>query len=137
MGSIYPILLQNNLIPPKEERQDIINKFFNYKNPLIFHYNKLKESVELTEEDYKICQWETKNTYVQPTFVAETLKINKEEMEKIISHCKQNELSIQAYFSAAYLKASLELFENNLKEADVVNFQIIFEQRKYLKENKK
>jgi len=58
-------------------------------------------------------------------------------MEKIISYCKQNELSIQAYFSAAYLKASLELFKNNLEEADVVNFQIIFEQRKYSTENKK
>ena len=39
---------------------------------------------------------------------------------------------MQTLLDTTYLKASLELFENNLKDADVVNFQIIYDQRKNL-----
>ena len=48
-------------------------------------------------------------------------------MKNILLFCKENKISIQALLDAAYLKASLELFQNNMKEADVVNFQIIYE----------
>ncbi|OUM60904.1 hypothetical protein PIROE2DRAFT_62860 [Piromyces sp. E2] len=53
------------------------------------------------------------------------------EMEKVLLFCKNNELSIQALLDAAFLKASLELFQNNIKEVDVVNFQITYDQRKF------
>ena len=57
-------------------------------------------------------------------------------MKNILLFCKENKISIQALLDAAYLKASLELLLNNMKEADIVNFQIIYDGRSNLtKEN--
>jgi len=136
MDSIYPMLTEKKLIPPMEEREAIIKKFFNYQKVLQFQYNKLREDISLTEEEKKMSELESKSNH-EPIFVSETLKLSPEEMNTLCSYCKQQGLSIQALFSAAYLKASLNLFQNNIEEADVVNFQIIFDQRKYLSTNPK
>lgn len=72
-----------------------------------------------------------------PYLISETIKISKEEMNIIFESCKKNNLSIQALLYASYLKASLDLFQSNQTEADVVNFQIIYDQRKHTVHNEK
>jgi len=131
MGSMYPILLEKNLIPKISERQDIIKKFFDYKKTLNINYSKLNKNISLTDIEKESILNETKERNTPIYFKSRTIKLTKDEMEKILLYCKNNELSIQALLDAAFLKASLELFQNNIKEVDVVNFQITYNQRKY------
>ena len=129
---MYSVLVEKKLIPDIKEREEIIQKYFNYKQPLKFDFTKLNENIVLTEEEKKIISNELKDSDKPIFFISRIVKFTKEEMKKLLSFCKKNELSIQALLDSAYLKASLELFQNNLKDADVVNFQIIYDQRKTL-----
>lgn len=129
---MYPALLEKKLIPDISERNEIIEKYFNYKQPLKFDYCKLNENISLTEKEKILISNELKESDKPIYFKSRMIKFTKEEMEKILLYCKENKLSIQALLDSAYLKASLELFQNNLKDADVVNFQIIYDQRKTL-----
>ena len=131
MDTMYPILVEKNLIPDISERQDIINKFFNYKKTLNINYTKLNENITLTEAEKESILNETSENDKPIYFKSRTIKFTKEEMKKILLFCKDNELSIQALLDAAFLKASLELFQNNKKDVDVVNFQITYDQRKF------
>ncbi len=133
MESMGQILIEKNLIPKVEERQDLIKKYFNYKQILKIDFTKLKENIKLTkEEEKKMIKNNEIDEQIQiPYLISETIKISKEEMNIIFESCKKNALSVQALFYASYLKASLDLFQSNQTEADVVNFQIIYDQRKH------
>ena len=69
--------------------------------------------------------------------ISETIKYSKEEIQIVIDYCKRNNISIQALLYSVYLKASLLLFQNNINEADIVNFQIIYDQRNATVNNEK
>jgi len=137
MESMNKILVEKNLLPKVEERQELIKKYFNYKQTLLVDFSKLKENIPLTEEEKKIIKNETSGDIQTTYLVSETIKLNENEIKTISENCKNNGLSMQALLYAAYLKASIELFENNQKEADVVNFQIIYDQRKPTVNNEK
>ncbi|ORX78383.1 hypothetical protein BCR32DRAFT_270108 [Anaeromyces robustus] len=130
MKSIYPTLIEKNLIPAVEERENLIQKFFNYKTPLTFDYLHLKKELKpLTKEEEIIMKEELKYHQEPIYFVSRTVKYTPSEMQKIKKFCKENNLSVQALLDAAYLKAGLEIFNNNKEEADVISFQVIFDHR--------
>lgn len=143
ISTIYPMesmgkaIIEKNLLPEVEERQNLIKKYFNYKQTLQIDFSKLKENIHLTKEEKDIIENEITNNNQAPYLISETIKISKEEMKNISEYCKKNNLSIQALLYAIYLKASLELFQSNKTEADVVNFQIIYDQRKPTVNNEK
>lgn len=139
MESLNKIMVEKNLIPEIEERPKLIKKFFNYKQILKFDFSKLNEKILLTEEEKKIIENEKNNYLNIKSFymTSKTLKISKEEIQYIFNICKKDNLSIQGLLYAAYLKASLELFKSNINEADAVNFQIIYDQRKNTVNNEK
>ena len=139
MESMNKVMVQKNLIPEIEEREDLIKKYFYYKNILKFDYKKLNENIILTEKEKEIIE-NDKNSYSNSKsfyMTSKTLKISKEEIQYIFNICKKNDLSIQGLLYAAFLKASLELFKSNINEADAVNFQIIYDQRKNTVNNEK
>ena len=136
--SMGPFLFEKNLIPEVKERQDLIKKYFNYKQPLQFDFSKLKDSISLTQKENKIIENEISQNNNEPIYmISETIKYTKKEFKIIIDYCKKNKISIQALLYAVYLKASLLLFKNNINEADIVNFQILYDQRNATVKNEK
>ena len=132
------ILSEKNLIPDVKERQDMIKKYFNYKQTLLFDFSKFKENIKLTDEEKNIIKNEQNDINNQNNYlISETIKLNINDINSILEKCKKNNLSLQALIYAVYLKASMEFFENNINKADVVNFQIIYDQRKLTVNNEK
>jgi len=127
--SIYPTLVEKNLIPGVEERESLIKKYFNYKCPLNFDYTHIKDNIQLSEKEKIIYEEELKHHEEPIYFISRTIKYTASEMKKILEFCKKNELSVQALLDSAYLKAGLEFFHSNIEKADVVNFQVIFDHR--------
>ena len=138
MESMSGILFEKNLIPDVKERQDMIKKYFNYKQTLLFDFSKFKENIKLTDEEKNIIKNQQNDINNQNNYlISETIKLNINDINSILEKCKKNNLSLQALIYAVYLKASMELFENNIIKADVVNFQIIYDQRKLTVNNEK
>ena len=129
MESIYPALLEKKLIPKESDRLNIYQKFFNYKQPLKFDYMHIKNNIQLTEEEKAIIEEKSKHNNEPIYYISRGVKYTSTEMSKIREFCKNKGLSVQALLDAAYLKSALEFFENNIKESDVINFQIIFDHR--------
>ena len=137
MESMSKVIIEKNLLPKVEERQSLIEKYFNYKQTLQIDFSKLKENIQMENEEKKNVENEENDNNQTPYLISETIKISKEQMKIITEYCKSNNLSTQALLYAAYLKASMELFQSNQTEADVVNFQIIYDQRKPAVNNEK
>ena len=137
MESMSKVIIEKNLLPKVEERQSLIEKYFNYKQTLQIDFSKLKENIQMENKEKKNVENEENDNNQTPYLISETIKISKEQMKIITEYCKSNNLSTQALLYAAYLKASMELFQSNQTEADVVNFQIIYDQRKPAVNNEK
>ena len=127
--SIYPTLIEKNLIPPVEEKKILIQKYFNYKCPLNFDYVHVKDAIKLSKEEKAVYEEELQHHEEPIYFISRTIKYSASEMNKILGFCKKHELSVQALLDAAYLKAGLEFFHSNIEEADAINFQVIFDHR--------
>ncbi len=89
MESLNTIMVEKNLIPEIEEREELIKKFFNYKQILKFDFSTLNEKIILTEEEKNIIENEKKNFLNNKSFymTSKTVKISKEEIEYILNIC--------------------------------------------------
>ena len=45
MESMSKVIIEKNLLPKVEERQSLIEKYFNYKQTLQIDFSKLKENI--------------------------------------------------------------------------------------------
>ncbi|ELP92573.1 hypothetical protein EIN_073960 [Entamoeba invadens IP1] len=127
--SEYPHLVENNLLKVDREA---INKNLP-KCVLQYDFSHIKNADAKTKE-LEVSQT---SKYIQNCVVSHTLNLSPEKVAKIISYCKTNNLSVQAFFISVLLKTYDELFEKtNANEADTVAFMIPYDTRKLLPNTK-
>ena len=115
--SCYPYLVENNCIPLKENKEQIMKLIpkdvvhFDFLSPL------RSESLDLTEEEKQQAEEEIKEL-IPNCIVSETMKLTSDETKKLVAYAKERKLSIQAVLFCALLKVFrkvLQLKDENMK----------------------